>query len=702
MDFTATEQTIAPDSKIPVETPTGLGFTTPEAIAIATGASPVTVSLAAAGIVSDTDLSLDGTAVGADQSPAIQTALDQAEEGPLHLFFDVAATAKGLLVRSNTTIELAAGCGIKLSPNADTAIISNLSHQSLDGGDPEDATFDDKISIRGLGTFHGNPTTQEHDTEDEGWTVGLRFLNVRNLELKGFALYKPRTFSIQIGNAENVALEGLKIDVGTATGHNYDGPHFNGPIKNLVVRDCSIKSMDDAIGICSGDVDTQSDGSAGLFGPGWVSEGDVRGVLFERIHLNDSGFGFRFLSAAFAVDDVVVRDTWGEHGFHGTLIDNYAEAPSRIKTPGVGAFGRIVIDGWTARCTGSDGYHNAIHAITCSGREAIYRNILRNDTTALAGKPTWRIGARAFAAESPDLPYAVCAVERVEISGYRSKPAGGTPIAIEVDVGRATIGTLALSDVEIGVNPAAAETGVLVNVAASATIGTLIIDGCKSGNAATLVWGYSGTTIGSIIARNMREPMFWEGGTPATSRMTASAANPLDFTLRSQSPYDSLGLRYTDAMYRMADILSADVSISGWFAPSTFSDDALVILGARETGYGFRGTSRTGYQVYVSATAATLIISGGSTLATVSATGGFSASAELFVDLRCKGATQMVYIRRGSDMQWLQADGSWAVTRAACLSAADATKTGRNVYVGSYCFSGAMTLGCRDVQVRNI
>jgi hypothetical protein len=658
------------------------------------GVSVRRVALSKSGVISDTALAIGGTTTGDDQSAKIQDVLNLGEDGPLVVDWDVAATTSGLNQHSSTCVQLWPGSGMKLASDADNVILSNVNYRSLDGGDPSDATFDYNLSVVGQGILHGNAANQAHDTEEEGWMVGMRFFNVRGLILKDFAFYKPRTFSIHVSNASDVLLENLNIDVGAGSGYNYDGPHFNGPVKNLVLRNCSIKSMDDAIGLNADDAASQSDDSPGLFGQGWVSDGDITGVLYDRIHLNASGYGFRFLSASHLIDDVVVRDTWGEHGVHGTLIDNYAEAPANVNSPGVGNFGRITIDGWTARCTAGDSYHNAIHAITCSGREAIYRRIVRNDLTALATKPTWRISPKSFSEGSPHLEYSVCAVKLVDIAGYRHIPTGLNPLQRHCDVGRATIETLAFRDVAIETVETLG-TGALVNLAADSVVGEIIIDGMKSGNCAALVGAASGATVGKVTIRNLAEPMFWEGGLPSETRIVANKDNPQDFSLVSSS-----GL--TDAMYRLAYVLPQDVSLSGWFAASSFANNGQIVLGGRETNYGYRGTSRTGYAVSLSATTAVLVINGGSTLDTVTVTGGFVAGVEYFVEVRFVGSTQNVFIRRSTDMLWLQSDGSWDVAREACLTGADATKTGRNVWVACFRASNPITMTVRDVAVKHI
>lgn len=668
-------------------------------------ALPLRTVYLSSSIPSDTDLRGEATTTGVDRHVALQAIFDLSEAGPLHVVVDVACTGYAD-IGDNTTVDILGGCGIKLPDGANRPLFRNKRWNALTIPAPansgEVAAYkafiaaivkNKNITIQGDGVLHYNAINQEHHTANGGWVVGMRFFNVENLTIKGNIKHlRPKTFTIETGNTLNLSIDASNFNVGPSGGVNMDGIHTHGPAKNITIRNCS--------GFCDDDITsiTADDGISLITSPSftYTPHGDISGVLIEGFDLQASLFAFRLLSGSSLLDDVTILNTRGSFN-KAAIVADYLPEEETMGVSGGGNFGSIRVEDWYARPINMAVFKQSMFFIGGTHRRWTFRNIQRHDLTANnATCPTWLVQK-----DHPENPLSNSNLDYIDIDGYSfSKPSTGGFQHQQIHLHFDGSNTKRASIRNTVIDTASSETiaGFLVAVTNSSVVDSLEIDGINSnGTLGGLVVKDSTSTIGKLVLKNINEPMFSAGAIDvAGSPLTISPMNPQDFSLQN---FNHPGPGFGDAIYRLGDVLSPDVSISGIFSIDVFGT---IFLGAREPGFGFRA-AKTGYNFQMSATSVSIHLSDtDEVLDTVA----FSpvANAEYFMCFECKGTSLKGYVRSVETDLWLSGAGAWQQAKTPCCTATDSTKTGKNVWVA--CLQDVLlplvTLSCRDVQVREI
>lgn len=347
-------------------------------------------------LASDADLSKGSATFGTDQTANAQAILDHAEDGPILVIWDVAISCTGLRIRGNTHIQAKPGCGAILRDGSDKPLLGNYN--------PTASTIqDENITIEG-GIWNGNGANQEHDTVEEGWIVGLRFMGVRGLTLRGLTIYDASTFAFHAANWERVVCEDIFIDNHDGT-YNHDGLHFIGPGRYASVRNLVAFVDDDALAFNANDGTSQSDGAGTSYGP-YAGPGDITDVFVDGVTLMGGHSGVRLLSSTNLIDRVQIRNLTGSATYQAILIDSYSEGNWRIGPPGFGNVGSVLIDGVDVVLAGS-GYKQCLIWVQTNIAQLRLKNVTRTDFGF--NLPTLKIGADAN-------------IEQLVLEGWASLP----------------------------------------------------------------------------------------------------------------------------------------------------------------------------------------------------------------------------------------------------------------------------------------
>lgn len=646
------------------------GLTGADAEVVGSGATGKTVYLSSA-CISDTNLALDGTTTGEDQSALIQPILDLALTATLRVIWDVAVTAKNLVVHSNTSIEVSPGCGAKLADDANVPILQNANCKALayqvggyDSPDWEAIEKDENICIIG-GIWHGNPESQEHDTAEEGWNVPIRLFNIRHLEFRPAAIYKPRTFACHFANISDSVIAPAVIDVGTAEGYNYDGIHINGPASNLDISCGSGRSMDDLLGLCADDLDSQAGGTGrGVLAP-FAAGGDMTDIRVSQLHLNNSGIeGIRILSGTSRVDRVMIRNVTGKNAGPHLKIDNYAEAPERVHFSGPGNIGTVTIEGWDIE---SSNYS--------SGGHVAYR------------------GGIFVSAD----------VEKLILRNCTFRPAAGAtsaPIVIHNSGAEESAGTLDLLKLDNVLVDAPATEGTnfgeVVLVSGSASVGRIeVTNFTRRANASdpfvrsSFVRTMNTATVGSLVVNGISAPELValesvDGGAISQVEVTSS---DVSFFQRGDQVSLRQVVRDGPGRYRIhhAAILGeafgpvsgkfVDASFAVTLSASSWADAMSAYIGLRTPSYDYAvAVNRPGYMIGIVAGSVKLMKNVAGTVTDLAtATTTISANRLYRVEIRAVGTSIKGYVYDLLDGTWLQSAGAWSAAKTPFAAVTDSS-----------------------------
>lgn len=618
---------------------------------------------------SDTDLSLDSVTTGEDQSKAIQEILDLALNGPIQVIWDVQVTCQGLIVHPNTTIRVIKGCGAKLADNSNQPILQNAKCKALadqeDGFDSPDwdaITKDSDIALVG-GIWHGNAINQEHDTEEDGWIVPLRFFNVTRLQFAPDVIYMPRTFACYFSNITHSRIDVGIIDVGTSEGFNYDGVHVVGPASFLSIRIGEVKAMDDALGLNADDLWYQTGGSTrGVLQP-FAAGGDMTDIVVDSMVMRESGLeGIRLLSGASRMDRITIRNVSGSNSAPHIKLDNYSENPSHVHFDGPGNFGQIVLDGWdvisTGYNSGSIPYGDGV--FISANVESL---IIRNSTFTRAdneGRSPIRVHKSADSGAAGDvgllrLENVVFNYETVETLSYRE--------VIRVS-GEANVDVIeALNCKRFARSPDPYISHVLVRAEDTATVGKVFVNGFRGNE----LVGYSGSalnsSVGSVEANSSDVSFFQRGNQVSLREVTRTAPNKYKI-----SKPDQLAEAFGPPDEAL-DNCSFKVTLS----TSSWSDSMSAYVGIRVPVYGYNTTtSRTGYfvQAIAGSFALVKIISGSLTsLANVAV--GPSGLGKYDMEISAVGTDIKSYVKSQDSEMFLNNSGTWQSERTPFASVTD-------------------------------
>lgn len=667
----------------------------------AIGFSSRVVALSAT-VSSDTDLSLEGTTTGADQSTAIQAVLDLALAGPLVVLWDIAATAKGLRVHPDTRIVCSAGCGAKLVDDADNALLSNNNYDAgADQVNWETApdfdiiTKDSNIQIIG-GIWHGNGAEQAHDSPEQGWHVCLRFFNVENLLLDHVTVYAPRTFSVHLCNTTHTTIRDCLIDCGASEIVNRDGLHFNGPNSHVLVKNLTARTWDDSIGINADDLEEQlSPVAPTVFGP-FANYGPITDFVVDGLHRIGGRYAVRILSGLSRVDRVTIRNVTGEHEGHLLLIDNYSEAPSVLRNAGPGNFGRIVWDGSNTSALAPSQYKQAAVFVAGDIEHLTLRDMVLSYDQTGTSVPPIRFGTTGAGTS--------CNIDEVSIENFKLLgPTGDEATALDKTItaqGGAAITRMSVVNTIIRRRSTKTQpVGALVAASGTAVISNLMIDGV---DAVHVAGNTSLANTAAITSLDVKNTNIFDvvRGNSLTRLVTRDARMPGTYYLSSAANEGGVnGMYGGGAMIETDTVFSAIVKL-----PSTLSSSANVSIGSRGIDWRIGANNIDGYLVVITETSVILgeITTGFAFTANVTRTVTLTPSAEYRMELSCVGTAISGFVQRISDGLWLNTSAAWQTDKIAFASITDATYTGKWSYVSIYGgTSGVLrTARFRDIQHR--
>lgn len=679
----------------------GAGVTSTGAFRDAIGMSAQVVALSPT-VSSDTDLSLAGGTVGADQTTAIQAVLDLALAGPLVVLWDVAATAKGLRVHPDTRIVCSAGCGAKLVNDADNALLSNNNYDAAadqvnweTDPDFDVITKDANIQIIG-GIWHGNGAEQTHDSVAEGWHVCLRFFNVSNLLLDYVTVYAPRTFSVHLCNTTHTTIRDCLIDCGASEIVNRDGLHFNGPNSHVLVKNLTARTWDDSIGINADDLEEQlSPVAPTVFGP-FSNYGPITDFVVDGLHRIGGRYAVRILSGLSRIDRVTIRNVTGEHEGHLLLIDNYSEAPSVLRNAGPGNFGKIVWDGSNTNAIEPSAYKQAAVFVAGDIEHLTLRNmVLSYDETGTSVAPI-RFGTTGAGTS--------CVIDEVSIENFKLLgPTGDEATALDKTIsvqGGAAITRMSVVNTIVRRRSTKTQpVGALVAASGIAVISNLLIDGVD----AVFVAGNANlANTATITNLDVRNSNIFEvvRGNSLTRLVTRDARMPGTYYLSSSAAEGGVnGMYGGGAMVETDTVFSVVAKL-----PATLSDSANVSIGSRAIDWRIGASNIDGYLVVIGATSVILgeITTGFAFTANVTRTVTLTPSAEYRMELSCVGTTISGFVQRISDGLWLNTSAAWQTDKVAFGTVTDATYTGKWSYVSIYggAAGATRTARFRDIQHR--
>lgn len=337
-------------------------------------------------IASQTGAMLDSnvyTGGGTDDTAVLQSALDMAQSGGVHLIMDGAARVTGLTLYSNTTIEcLNKDCGFYLS--------DHVNHPILRNAHPDFKSVHDKnIRIIG-GTYHNNCLHQEHDIplenspypeiaaemkvfRDRYWTKGFEFIGVEGLSISGITLRDQRTFGMLIANWKHVDMSDIVIDLQNhMDAQNQDGVHFWGPGQFLNIRNICGSSGDDFIALAPDEHDKTS---------------GITDVLIDGVFLDHADQGIRMLSRGTGrLDRVTVRNVTGTYKSYGFYINAWFPGET------YGNFGSIVFENIDLRQSEANYDYTApfLFRLGANIESIVFRNIIHHH--ALDQRALFEIG----------------------------------------------------------------------------------------------------------------------------------------------------------------------------------------------------------------------------------------------------------------------------------------------------------------------
>ena len=206
-----------------------------------------------------------------------------------------------LTIYGNTTLEVDTFTTIFLASHSNCKMLENANKSTLTNM----AIIDRNISIIG-GIWDGNGSngnqTKYDDLINENLVTGFLFSGVDTLIFKPTKVYDTRTYAVLFGNVHNVLVQNVNVDIPIPPAmDNKDGLHFLGPASNIVIRDCMIKSDDNAIAL------NADDANHGI----WTTHGIIENVIIDSVVMNECNQGILLLSGNFAVNNVTITNING-------------------------------------------------------------------------------------------------------------------------------------------------------------------------------------------------------------------------------------------------------------------------------------------------------------------------------------------------------------------------------------------------------
>ena len=264
---------------------------------------------------------------GTDQTKEMQALLDRAKEwGGLYLVMDGALLVSHLTIHSNTTIFcLNRKCGFFQKAATNNALLENenLSFDTigaenivLEGGtynfngpnqERQDCPLEEMFNNGMLYSANVNFNKEETFNNFKHINMGFKFCGVKNLTLRNIRTVDQRIYAMFFACFEHVLIENVAVDLPNGMdAQNQDGLHFQGPGRDLVIRNIRGCSGDDFLALTPDEFDFES---------------SITDVLIDGVYLENADQGVRLLSRHNGrLDRVHIRNVYGTYKSFGFFI----------------------------------------------------------------------------------------------------------------------------------------------------------------------------------------------------------------------------------------------------------------------------------------------------------------------------------------------------------------------------------------------
>jgi len=290
------------------------------------------VKLSDYGLTSDTVVTSGSTTPGADQSPAFQTVLNLAANGPVNILVDESFTCNTTpYVRSNTNLQgLNKSCGWMIGSTTYQVALANYEVNALRASSSNSwagvgtglgrtlGNFcSSNIGIRGLsingnyannnasGVVNGSGSNIQQPTSVltggvayQDFIFGIRMWGVNGLTIDDVDLFDFACWAVSISNCDNISIPSLFIDQQASgvlnSNFGRDGLDLVGPIGTARIGKLNVRSNDDGFTVAPDALITTATTL------NWMQPGPQQNIDIDSITLGLNGaasqFGVRVLS----------------------------------------------------------------------------------------------------------------------------------------------------------------------------------------------------------------------------------------------------------------------------------------------------------------------------------------------------------------------------------------------------------------------
>lgn len=213
----------------------------------------------------------------------------------------------------STPIKLYSNVELKANKNVLLTLADKANCQMvINANMSKSAITDNNITVTG-GTWDGNHDNQDKFVLDgqgnrKTPVVGMQFAGVDGLTVKNCRIQNARLYGMLIGNANNIVVDGVDIEVGDVNNQdNGDGLHFLGPINHVDVVNCKLRSEDNCLAFNCDDADHGE----------YTSFGDIKNIYVNNLYINnyDGGQGILLLSSTHFIYNALIENVIGVGGY---------------------------------------------------------------------------------------------------------------------------------------------------------------------------------------------------------------------------------------------------------------------------------------------------------------------------------------------------------------------------------------------------
>jgi hypothetical protein len=358
---------------------------------------------------------LNGTT---DDHDALQALLDRASSGSSRVWVivDGPALTSPLRIYSNTTLQVLAGCTIKLKDGSDRALLRN--------GNPTTSTpTDHDITVIG-GTWDGNSVNQTgtglfSTQESDGTLIGLfQFYGVKNLNVFNVNLVHSKTIALHLANIEHFRFDNIDIDNHVSGQYQQGGIQIEGPARYFSISNIRGTTEDDLLAFSTDGcawVNTPFTGLGPLVSCGDITDGTVVNVTGWNVYSFVRAFNSTHL-----LDRITVSNLAGTFMMHALNFDPGALLPGNIGTL---EFNNVAVSPVTAPFSGA-----AAININQRVRRLLFNNF--SVTDLIDTRPILNVAAGAEVDQ--------ISLNHLMVSDVLSAAAGAIPVTIAGRVRRIT------------------------------------------------------------------------------------------------------------------------------------------------------------------------------------------------------------------------------------------------------------------------